>query len=153
MARRLVADLAPTAGAGGVWTLLVSGNPHAKAFYLSVGFVEFGSVVTELGSARFHLGPQVKPLANSRLTRRKPGSSPGRYPTRLGGSRGVAGGGRCRRQPCGPSTLDIARPIGGDCPVTWVRLVPCRFGRVSLGGPRVDAAGGVRLWWWPWPPW
>ena len=51
IARRLVADLVQTARAGGVGTLLVSGNPHAKAFYLSVGFVEFGAVVTELGSA------------------------------------------------------------------------------------------------------
>ena len=51
IARRLVADLVQTARAGGVGTLLVSGNPHAKAFYLSVGFVEFGTVVTELGSA------------------------------------------------------------------------------------------------------
>ena len=51
IARRLVADLVQTAIAGGVSTLLVSGNLHAKAFYLSVGFVEFGTVVTELGSA------------------------------------------------------------------------------------------------------
>lgn len=50
IARRLVADLVQTARAGGVGTLLVSGNPPAKAFYLSVGFVEFGTVVTELGS-------------------------------------------------------------------------------------------------------
>ena len=51
IARLLVADLVQTARSGGVGTLFVSGNPHAKAFYLSVGFVEFGTVVTELGSA------------------------------------------------------------------------------------------------------
>jgi len=51
IAHLLVADPVQTARSGGVGTLFVSGNPHAKAFYLSVGFVEFGTVVTELGSA------------------------------------------------------------------------------------------------------
>ena len=55
IARRLIADLAAGARAGGARSLLVTGNPHAKAFYLSVGFVQFGDMATELGS-----GPRLR---------------------------------------------------------------------------------------------
>ncbi len=50
VARRLIAGLAQRARADHVGSLVVTGNPHAQAFYLSVGFVQFGNAVTELGS-------------------------------------------------------------------------------------------------------
>jgi GNAT superfamily N-acetyltransferase len=56
IARQLIADLVRTAGTSGIDTLLVTGNPHARAFYLSVGFVEIGEVATALGvGSRYRL--------------------------------------------------------------------------------------------------
>ena len=54
--RQLVADLATTARSRGVEAVLVTGNSHAKAFYLSMGFVEFSEAPTAFGAApRFYL--------------------------------------------------------------------------------------------------
>lgn len=56
IARRLVADVVQTACRSGFRTLVVTGNPYAKAFYLAVGFVEFGEEATQFGTApRFRL--------------------------------------------------------------------------------------------------
>jgi len=56
IARRLVADLVQTAHRNGFRTIVVTGNAHAKAFYLAVGFVEFGEEATQFGPApRFRL--------------------------------------------------------------------------------------------------
>jgi ribosomal protein S18 acetylase RimI-like enzyme len=50
IARRLVLDAAGRARDSGHEHLLVTANPHALAFYRSVGFVEIGQVTTELGA-------------------------------------------------------------------------------------------------------
>jgi ribosomal protein S18 acetylase RimI-like enzyme len=50
IARRLVLDSVERARESGHATLSVTANPHALAFYRSVGFVEVGRVVTELGT-------------------------------------------------------------------------------------------------------
>jgi GNAT superfamily N-acetyltransferase len=55
IARQLIAAVAGQARARGAKSLLVTGNPHAEAFYLSVGFVQFGEKLTELGS-----GPRLR---------------------------------------------------------------------------------------------
>jgi GNAT superfamily N-acetyltransferase len=56
IARRLIADAARTARQAGHRRLTVVGNPHARAFYLAVGFVEHDQVPTELGTGlRLHL--------------------------------------------------------------------------------------------------
>lgn len=56
VARHLVADVAQTAHVNGIRTVVVTGNPHARAFYLSVGFIEFDEAFTEFGPAsRFRL--------------------------------------------------------------------------------------------------
>jgi GNAT superfamily N-acetyltransferase len=49
--RSLVADLIETARRSGRRRIEVTGNPHALAFYRSVGFVEIGEVATDLGPA------------------------------------------------------------------------------------------------------
>jgi GNAT superfamily N-acetyltransferase len=49
IARQLVLDSVRTAHQAGHQRLSVTGNPHALAFYLAVGFVEIGQVATELG--------------------------------------------------------------------------------------------------------
>jgi GNAT superfamily N-acetyltransferase len=49
IARQLVLDAVRTARRAGHQRLSVTGNPHALAFYLAVGFVEVGQVATELG--------------------------------------------------------------------------------------------------------
>jgi hypothetical protein len=46
----LITDLVQLARADGTETLWVTGNPHAMAFYFSVGFVELGEATTELGA-------------------------------------------------------------------------------------------------------
>ena len=51
IARRLIEDLVRAARSDGSRAILVTGNPHAKAFYLSVGFVERGQALTEFGLA------------------------------------------------------------------------------------------------------
>ena len=55
IARRLIADAVSTARAAGHQVLTVTGNPHALAFYLAVGFVEIGHTETELGA-----GPRLR---------------------------------------------------------------------------------------------
>ncbi|NMO51945.1 GNAT family N-acetyltransferase [Actinoplanes sp. TBRC 11911] len=49
VARQLVGRVAETARAQGHRRLWVTGNPHALAFYLAVGFVQVDQVATELG--------------------------------------------------------------------------------------------------------
>ena len=56
IARHLIADVARIARRNAVRTLVVTGNPHARAFYLTVGFVQDGEVITEFGPApRFRM--------------------------------------------------------------------------------------------------
>jgi GNAT superfamily N-acetyltransferase len=56
IARTLILDAVRTAREAGHQRLSVTGNPHALAFYLAVGFVEIGETDTELGSGlRMHL--------------------------------------------------------------------------------------------------
>jgi GNAT superfamily N-acetyltransferase len=55
VARRLIHDAASTARRAGHRTITVTGNSHALAFYLAVGFVVFGRAETELGS-----GPRLR---------------------------------------------------------------------------------------------
>jgi len=56
IARLLVAEVVRTARRNGFRTLVVTGNPDAKAFYLAAGFVEFGEEATHFGPApRFRL--------------------------------------------------------------------------------------------------
>lgn len=50
VARRLVVDAVETVRAADQRSIVVTGNEHALPFYRAAGFVEFGSVVTELGS-------------------------------------------------------------------------------------------------------
>ncbi len=50
IARRLVLDAVETARKSGHAHLLVTANPHALAFYTSVGFIEIGQTKTELGA-------------------------------------------------------------------------------------------------------
>jgi GNAT superfamily N-acetyltransferase len=50
IARRLILDAVRTARRAGHSRLTVTGNPHALAFYLAVGFVEIDHIATELGS-------------------------------------------------------------------------------------------------------
>jgi GNAT superfamily N-acetyltransferase len=50
IARRLVWQVADTAREAGHRRLWVTGNLHALAFYLAVGFVQVGQVSTALGS-------------------------------------------------------------------------------------------------------
>jgi len=52
IARRLVLDAIRAARESGHAHLFVTANPHALAFYGSVGFVDVGPVTTELGSGR-----------------------------------------------------------------------------------------------------
>ncbi len=51
IARRLVADLVALATRGGIARIVVTANPHADAFYRSVGFVHQGDAQTEFGPA------------------------------------------------------------------------------------------------------
>jgi GNAT superfamily N-acetyltransferase len=51
VARLLVQDAVRTARDGGFSRISVTGNPHALAFYLAVGFVEVGRQDTALGAA------------------------------------------------------------------------------------------------------
>lgn len=56
IARRLVADLTETARRDGITCIHVTANPHADAFYRSVGFVHMHDTQTEFGSgARMQL--------------------------------------------------------------------------------------------------
>jgi GNAT superfamily N-acetyltransferase len=50
IARRLVREIVKVAGGQGHRRLWVTGNPHALAFYLAVGFVQTNEVSTELGT-------------------------------------------------------------------------------------------------------
>lgn len=50
IARRLVLDAVETARETGHTHLFVIANPHALAFYTSVGFMQIGQTKTELGS-------------------------------------------------------------------------------------------------------
>lgn len=50
VARHLVRQVLKTARDAGNRRLLVTGNPHALAFYLAVGFVQTGRVSTTLGT-------------------------------------------------------------------------------------------------------
>jgi ribosomal protein S18 acetylase RimI-like enzyme len=50
IARRLVLDAVSRARDAGHERLFVTANPHALAFYRSVGFVDLGRVATELGA-------------------------------------------------------------------------------------------------------
>jgi ribosomal protein S18 acetylase RimI-like enzyme len=50
IARRLVLDAVSRARDSGHPHLFVTANPHALAFYRSVGFVDVGQVTTELGT-------------------------------------------------------------------------------------------------------
>jgi GNAT superfamily N-acetyltransferase len=52
VARRLVLDAARSARESGHAHLSVTANPHALAFYGSVGFLDVGPVTTELGTGR-----------------------------------------------------------------------------------------------------
>jgi GNAT superfamily N-acetyltransferase len=47
--RRLVQDVVRTARQTGHRRLWVTGNPHALAFYLAIGFASTGQIATELG--------------------------------------------------------------------------------------------------------
>jgi GNAT superfamily N-acetyltransferase len=49
VARHLLEDLIATAARGGITSLEVTANPHADAFYRSVGFVPMGDVETQFG--------------------------------------------------------------------------------------------------------
>ncbi len=49
--RRLLLSAAREARASGCRALMVTGNPHAEAFYRSVGFVQVGQAPTEFGTA------------------------------------------------------------------------------------------------------
>jgi GNAT superfamily N-acetyltransferase len=61
IARQLVGQVTAAARADGHQRLWVTGNPHAMAFYLAVGFVEVGQVSTELGTgARMSLDPRQR---------------------------------------------------------------------------------------------
>ena len=51
IARRLVHDLASTARRDGHTSITVTGNQHAREFYRSAGFVEFGYAETVFGIA------------------------------------------------------------------------------------------------------
>jgi GNAT superfamily N-acetyltransferase len=55
LARRLVHDAVGRARESGHPVLMVTANPHALDFYRSVGFVEVGQVVTDLGA-----GPRMR---------------------------------------------------------------------------------------------
>lgn len=48
--RHLVLDIVRTSRRAGHRRLWVTGNPHASAFYLAVGFVPTGQIATELGT-------------------------------------------------------------------------------------------------------
>jgi len=64
IARRLIDDAAFTARRAGYRTITVTGNPHALAFYLALGFVEIRQAETELGPAprlRLDLTDQHRP--------------------------------------------------------------------------------------------
>jgi GNAT superfamily N-acetyltransferase len=50
VATRLIADLVARSRADGASTIAVTANPHAMAFYISVGFRGSDTVETELGS-------------------------------------------------------------------------------------------------------
>jgi GNAT superfamily N-acetyltransferase len=52
IARHLVRQIAVTARDAGHRRLWVTGNPHALAFYLAVGFVQTNQVSTELGTGQ-----------------------------------------------------------------------------------------------------
>lgn len=52
IARRLVLDAVNSARESGHDHLFVIANPHAHAFYTSVGFIEVGQAKTELGVGR-----------------------------------------------------------------------------------------------------
>ena len=56
VARRLLADLTATARLDGIACIQVTANPHADAFYRSVGFVHLQDVETQFGpGARMQL--------------------------------------------------------------------------------------------------
>jgi GNAT superfamily N-acetyltransferase len=62
IARRLVADLAASATRDGISRIEVTANPHADAFYRSVGFVYFRDDETRFGPApRLQLAVDTKP--------------------------------------------------------------------------------------------
>lgn len=60
--RRLLADLVALAERQGIARIEVTANPHADAFYRSVGFVYMGETATEFGpAARMELQAVPRP--------------------------------------------------------------------------------------------
>jgi GNAT superfamily N-acetyltransferase len=50
VARRLIDELEAAASAAGITSMEVTGNPHAEAFYRSVGFVHLHDIETRFGT-------------------------------------------------------------------------------------------------------